>query len=241
MGKVGVLRRVRGRPRDGLRARPGRARLPRAGPDGVQRHRRRRGRRGLQRAGVQTGEHRGGDRLRGRRPQRGCRARDVAGATTIVAVDIKDGALAFAQDVRSHPCRQRAGPRGGRGRPRAGDHRRRRALRVRGLRQQGHHRMAVDMLRKRGTAVIVGIAPIGDAAPIEPWVLTRGEKTITGTYYGSAHPRRTCRASPTGWRAAGSTSPASSRAATGSPTSIARTRTWRTRRRRPRRHRLLGK
>jgi Zn-dependent alcohol dehydrogenase len=40
------------------------------------------------------------------------------------------------------------------------------------------------MLRKRGTAVIVGIAPIGDTAAIEP-VLTRGEKTITGTY-GSA-------------------------------------------------------
>jgi S-(hydroxymethyl)glutathione dehydrogenase/alcohol dehydrogenase len=51
-------------------------------------------------------------------------------------------------------------------------------------------RMAVDMLRKRGTAVIVGIAPIGDSAAIEPVVLTRGEKTVTGTYYGSAHPRQ---------------------------------------------------
>ena len=51
-------------------------------------------------------------------------------------------------------------------------------------------RMAVDMLRKRGTAVIVGIAPNGDTAPIEPVVLTRGEKTVTGTYYGSAHPRQ---------------------------------------------------
>jgi S-(hydroxymethyl)glutathione dehydrogenase/alcohol dehydrogenase len=36
----------------------------------------------------------------------------------------------------------------------------------------------------------VGIAPIGDSAAIEPVVLTRGEKTITGTYYGSAHPRQ---------------------------------------------------
>jgi len=50
--------------------------------------------------------------------------------------------------------------------------------------------MAVDMLRKRGTAVIVGIAPMGDTAAIEPMVLTRGEKTLTGTYYGSAHPRQ---------------------------------------------------
>jgi S-(hydroxymethyl)glutathione dehydrogenase/alcohol dehydrogenase len=36
----------------------------------------------------------------------------------------------------------------------------------------------------------VGIAPNGDTAAIEPVVLTRGEKTITGCYYGSAHPRQ---------------------------------------------------
>ena len=41
-----------------------------------------------------------------------------------------------------------------------------------------------------GTAVIVGIAPVGDVASIEPVVLTRGEKTVTGCYYGSAHPRQ---------------------------------------------------
>ena len=51
-------------------------------------------------------------------------------------------------------------------------------------------RMAVDMLRKRGTAVIVGIAPIGDTAAIEPVVITRMEKTIRGCYYGSARPRQ---------------------------------------------------
>ena len=41
-------------------------------------------------------------------------------------------------------------------------------------------RMAVDMLRKRGTAVIVGIAPVGDAVTLEPMVITRMEKTIRG-------------------------------------------------------------
>ncbi len=30
-------------------------------------------------------------------------------------------------------------------------------------------RMAVEMVRKRGTAVIVGIAPIGDGMTSSPW------------------------------------------------------------------------
>ena len=51
-------------------------------------------------------------------------------------------------------------------------------------------RMAVDMVRKRGTAVIVGIAPVGDDAVIEPVVITRMEKTIRGCYYGTARPRQ---------------------------------------------------
>ena len=46
------------------------------------------------------------------------------------------------------------------------------------------------MIRKRGTAVIVGIAPVHDTAPLEPVVLTRMEKTIRGSYYGSARPRQ---------------------------------------------------
>jgi Zn-dependent alcohol dehydrogenase len=112
----------------------------------------------------------------------------LAGATTIVAVDVKDAALAFAQRFGAthavHARREDA------------------VARVQALTGGGVQfafeaygsgattRMAVDMLRKRGTAVIVGIAPIGDTAAIEPVVLTRGEKTVTGTYYGSAHPRQ---------------------------------------------------
>src|SRR2546428_2751727 len=110
----------------------------------------------------------------------------LAGATTIVAVDVKDAALAFAKKFgATHTVNAR---------------REDAVARVQALTDGGAHfafeaygggattRMAVDMLRKRGTAVIVGIAPIGDAASIEPVVLTRGEKTITGCYYGSARP-----------------------------------------------------
>src|SRR5262245_4753241 len=112
----------------------------------------------------------------------------ISGATTIVAVDVKDTALAFAEKFgATHTVNAR---------------RENAVARVQALTEGGVHfafeaygggattRMAVDMLRKRGTAVIVGIAPVGDAASIEPVVLTRGEKTITGCYYGSAHPRQ---------------------------------------------------
>ena len=112
----------------------------------------------------------------------------LAGATTIVAVDVKDAALTFATKFgATHTVNARTDNA---------------VARVQALTGGGAHfafeaygsgattRMAVDMLRKRGTAVIVGIAPIGDTAPIEPVVLTRGEKTITGSYYGSAHPRQ---------------------------------------------------
>ena len=112
----------------------------------------------------------------------------ICGATTIVAVDVKDSALAFAKKFgATHTVNART----------------ENALaRVQALTGGGVHyafeaygagattRLAVDVLRKRGTAVIVGIAPNGDSAAIEPVVLTRGEKTLTGTYYGSAHPRQ---------------------------------------------------
>jgi len=112
----------------------------------------------------------------------------ISGATTIIAVDVKDPALVFAKKFgATHVVNARTENA---------------VARVQALTGGGAHfafeaygsgattRMAVDMLRKRGTAVIVGIAPLGDTAAIEPVVLTRGEKTITGTYYGSAHPRQ---------------------------------------------------
>ena len=112
----------------------------------------------------------------------------ISGATTIIAVDVKDSALAFAKKFgATHLVNARK------------ENAVARVLELSGGGVQfafeaygsgATTRMAVDMLRKRGTAVIVGIAPMGDAAAIEPVVLTRGEKTITGTYYGSAHPRQ---------------------------------------------------
>ena len=47
---------------------------------------------------------------------------------------------------------------------------------------------AYDMCGKRGTVTIVGIAPTGAEAPINAVDLVRNEKTLRGTYYGSARP-----------------------------------------------------
>jgi Zn-dependent alcohol dehydrogenase len=112
----------------------------------------------------------------------------LSGADTIVAIDVKDTALEFARKFgATHTVNARKEDA---------------VARVQALTGGGAHfafeaygagattKMAVDMLRKRGTAVIVGISPNGDTAAIEPVVLTRGEKTITGTYYGSAHSRQ---------------------------------------------------
>jgi NDMA-dependent alcohol dehydrogenase len=112
----------------------------------------------------------------------------LAGATTIVAVDVKGAALDFARKFgATHTVNARTENA---------------VERVKALTGGGAHwafeaygsgattRLAVDMVRKRGTAVIVGIAPIGDDAVIEPVVMTRMEKTIRGCYYGTARPRQ---------------------------------------------------
>lgn len=50
---------------------------------------------------------------------------------------------------------------------------------------------AVDSVRKGGTAVVIGLAPVGDRAPIDMVDLVRNEKRITGSFYGSASPHAT--------------------------------------------------
>ena len=45
------------------------------------------------------------------------------------------------------------------------------------------------MAAKRGTVTVVGIAPADVEAPINAVDLVRNEKTIRGTYYGSARGR----------------------------------------------------
>ena len=47
---------------------------------------------------------------------------------------------------------------------------------------------AVDSLRKTGTAVMVGLAPVGDRAAIDMSDLVRNQKTLVGSYYGSGSP-----------------------------------------------------
>ncbi len=45
-----------------------------------------------------------------------------------------------------------------------------------------------DAVRKGGTAVIVGLAAVGDVAGIDPVQLVRMEKTLKGSYYGTSRP-----------------------------------------------------
>ena len=45
---------------------------------------------------------------------------------------------------------------------------------------------AYAMARKGGTVVVVGIAPLGEKAAIDPVSLVRDEKVLKGSYYGSA-------------------------------------------------------
>ena len=47
-------------------------------------------------------------------------------------------------------------------------------------------KLTFDMTRKGGTAVVVGIAPLGDQASIDAVALVREEKVLKGCYYGSA-------------------------------------------------------
>ena len=48
--------------------------------------------------------------------------------------------------------------------------------------------LAFDSVRKGGTAVVVGLAPVGEIAGIDPVALVRLEKTLKGSYYGTARP-----------------------------------------------------
>jgi S-(hydroxymethyl)glutathione dehydrogenase/alcohol dehydrogenase len=50
---------------------------------------------------------------------------------------------------------------------------------------------AVRALRKGGTAVSIGLAPVGATAPIDIVDMIRGQKTLVGSYYGSVSPHET--------------------------------------------------
>ena len=50
---------------------------------------------------------------------------------------------------------------------------------------------AVNSVRKRGTAVVVGLGGVGEEAPIDMVEMVRNQKTLMGSYYGSASPHET--------------------------------------------------
>lgn len=50
--------------------------------------------------------------------------------------------------------------------------------------------LALDAIRPGGTLVLVGLAPMGSVTNLPGAVLTREEKSVVGSYYGSANTRR---------------------------------------------------
>ena len=110
----------------------------------------------------------------------------LAGASRIIAVDINDAALEFATRF---------------GATDAVNAKQTDALKaVRDLTDGGTDysfesfgssetvTLAFDSARKGGTAIIVGLAAVGDYASIDPVALVRQEKTLKGSYYGTSRP-----------------------------------------------------
>ncbi|MBI4220335.1 MAG: Zn-dependent alcohol dehydrogenase [Chloroflexi bacterium] len=50
---------------------------------------------------------------------------------------------------------------------------------------------AIQSVRTGGTAVLVGLAPTGEAVPVDMVDAVRNQKSIAGSYYGSASPQET--------------------------------------------------
>jgi len=50
--------------------------------------------------------------------------------------------------------------------------------------------LALDALRPGGTLTLVGLSPMGTGTNLPGAIITRSEKTIRGSYYGTVNPRR---------------------------------------------------
>ena len=50
---------------------------------------------------------------------------------------------------------------------------------------------AVMAIRKAGTAVMIGLGPVGDTAPIDMVDFLRNQKSLVSSYYGAASPHET--------------------------------------------------
>lgn len=111
----------------------------------------------------------------------------LAGAGTIIAVDLLDNKLEFAREFgATHTVnassedvvkRVRALTGGG-GADYAFD----------AIGSEATTLQIIDAIRPGGTAVIVGMAAMSVRAPIAPYFMALQEKTLTGTIYGSVRP-----------------------------------------------------
>ncbi len=67
---------------------------------------------------------------------------------------------------------------------------------------------AYAAVRRGGIVVAVGIPPVGETADIPAPSLPREEKIVTGSFYGSCRPHRTCRSSSScTWKGSSTSTP----------------------------------
>lgn len=110
----------------------------------------------------------------------------LAGASRIIAVDVNDAALEFATrfgatdviNARGSDALKALRDLSGGGVDYAFE----------AFGSSETFTLAYDAIRKGGTAVIVGLAPMDDYPSIDPVAMVRQEKTIKGSYYGTARP-----------------------------------------------------
>jgi S-(hydroxymethyl)glutathione dehydrogenase / alcohol dehydrogenase len=112
----------------------------------------------------------------------------LCGASTIIAVDVNETKMALAKafgathtmisgDDTLEAIRDLTGGRGA-------DY----SFEAVGL--PALQEMALDAVRPGGMAVLAGLSPMGTSTNLPGAVLTRTEKTVKGSYYGSVSPSR---------------------------------------------------
>ena len=112
----------------------------------------------------------------------------LAGASRLIVVDVVESKLALAREFGATDALL-AGPEvpaairaltGGRGADYVFE-----AVGVPAIQEQ-----CLDAARPGGTIVLAGISPMGSGTNFPGALLTRQEKTVTGSYYGTANPAR---------------------------------------------------
>jgi Zn-dependent alcohol dehydrogenase len=112
----------------------------------------------------------------------------LCGANPIIAVDLNEAKMQLARQFgathtlysNEHVLEAIRDLTGGRG----ADH----AFEAVGITKL--QELALDVARPGGTIVLAGLSPMGSATNLPGAVITRQEKTIKGSYYGSVNPSR---------------------------------------------------